>query len=405
VSEPAGRANNRDCPLWIDRQADLDDLLATLVAEPRYALDTEFHREKTYFPRLALVQLAWPGGLALVDPLAVDPRSLTKLFESPVVAVAHAAQQDLDVLTHAVGAVPSRLFDTQVAAGFVGYGTPSLVSLLQGELGITPAKGDRLTDWLRRPLTDTQRAYAAADVASLLQLQDCLVAELTGLGRLGWVEAACEELRTRPTGAIDPMVAWMKLKDARALRSRARAVAQAVAAWREREAAANDMPVRQVLPDLAVLGIAQRQPTTIEELAQARGVDERHRRGRIGRDIVAAVAEGKRADPPPTPDSVDELDRSKRPAITLVSAWVSQVARDARIDTALLATRADLVAILRGDPEARLAHGWRAELLGDGLRRLMEGHAGLTFDGKGSLRLIDVEREREAMPSPEGSGR
>jgi ribonuclease D len=391
--------------LWIDRQADLDDLLATLVAEPRYALDTEFHREKTYFPRLALVQLAWPGGLALVDPLAVDPRSLTKLFESPVVAVAHAAQQDLDVLTHAVGSVPSRLFDTQVAAGFVGYGTPSLVSLLQGELGITPAKGDRLTDWLRRPLTDTQRAYAAADVASLLQLQDCLVAELTGLGRLGWVDAACEELRTRPTGSIDPMAAWMKLKDARALRSRARAVAQAVAAWREREAAANDMPVRQVLPDLAVLGIAQRQPTTIEELAQSRGVDERHRRGRIGRDIVAAVAEGKRADPPPTPDAVDELDRSKRPAITLVSAWVSQVARDARIDTALLATRADLVAILRGDPEARLAHGWRAELLGDGLRRLMEGHAGLTFDGKGSLRLIDVEREREAMPLPEGSGR
>jgi ribonuclease D len=374
----------------IDRQADLDDLLATLVDEPRYALDTEFHRERTYYPRLALVQLAWPGGLALVDPLAVEPRSLTKLFESSAVAVAHAAQQDLDVLTHAVGAIPSRLFDTQVAAGFVGYGTPSLVSLVQGELGMTPAKGDRLTDWLRRPLTDAQRAYAAADVASLLELQDRLVAELSSLGRLGWVEEACEELRTRPAGAIDPMSAWVKLKDARSLRSRARAVAQAVAAWREREAAANDMPVRQVLPDLAILGISQRQPTTIEELAQARGVDERHRRGRIGREIVAAVADGKAAEPPPIPDAVDELDRSKRPAITLVSAWISQVARDARVDTALLATRADLVAALRGDPDARLAHGWRAELVGDGLSRLMEGRAGLTFDGKGSLRLIDV---------------
>jgi ribonuclease D len=375
---------------WIDRQADLDDVLVTLVAEPRYALDTEFHRERTYFPRLALVQLAWPGGLVLVDPLAVEPQSLTKLFESPAIAVAHAAQQDLDVLTHAVGAVPSRLFDTQVAAGFVGYGTPSLLALLQGELGITPAKGDRLTDWLRRPLTDTQRAYAAADVASLLELHDRLVAELSSLGRLGWVEEACEELRTRPTGAIDPMVAWMKLKDARSLRARSRAVAQAVAAWREREAAANDMPVRQVLPDLAILGISQRQPTTVDELSQARGVDERHRRGRIGREIVAAVAEGKAADPPPMPDAVDELDRSKRPAITLVSAWISQVARDARIDTAMLATRSDLVAALRGDPDARLAHGWRAELVGDGLSRLMEGRAALTFDGKGSLRLIDV---------------
>ncbi len=375
---------------WIDRQADLDDLLAALVDEPRYAMDTEFHRERTYFPRLALVQLAWSGGIALVDPLAVEPRSLTKLFDSPVVAVAHAAQQDLDVLTHAVGAVPSRLFDTQMAAGFVGYGTPSLVALVQGELGISPAKGDRLTDWLRRPLTDAQRTYAAADVASLLELHDRLVAELSSLGRLGWVEEACEELRTRPTGAPDPMAAWIKLKDARSLRARARAVAQAVAAWREREAAANDMPVRQVLPDLAILGIAQRQPATIDELAQARGVDERHRRGRIGREVIAAVAEGRGADPPPLPDSVDELDRSKRPAITLVSAWISQVARDARIDTALLATRADLVAALRGDPDARLAHGWRAELLGDGLSRLMEGRAALTFDGKGSLRLIDV---------------
>lgn len=375
---------------WIDRQADLEEIIDILVVEPRYAIDTEFHREKTYFPRLALVQIAWPGGLVLIDPLAIDPQAFSRLFDSPALAVAHAAQQDLDVLTHAVGAIPRHLFDTQVAAGFVGYGTPSLVSLLQGELGVTPAKGDRLTDWLRRPLTDNQMSYAAADVASLLELHDVLVAQLTALGRLGWAEEACEELRMRPTGAIDPEVAWAKLKDARSMRSKARAVAQAVAAWREREAAANDTPVRQILPDLAILGISQRQPTTIDELAQARGVDERHRRGRIGRDIIAAVAAGKLADPPPVPDAADELDRSKRPAVTLVSAWVSQVARDSRIDTALLATRADLVAIIRGDADARLAHGWRAELVGDGITRLMDGHAGLTFDGKGSLKLIDV---------------
>jgi ribonuclease D len=336
------------------------------------------------------VQIAWPGDLVLIDPLAVDPLAFARLFASPALAVAHAAQQDLDVLTHAVGAIPRHLFDTQVAAGFVGYGTPSLVSLLQGELGITPAKGDRLTDWLRRPLTEAQQSYAAADVASLLELHDRLVTQLEGMGRLAWAEDACEELRTRPTGAIDPQNAWAKLKDARSLRSKARAVAQAVAAWREREAAANDSPVRQVLPDLAILGIAQRQPTTVDELAQARGVDERHRRGRIGREIVAAVELGKASEPPPVPDAADELDRSKRPAVTLVSAWVSQVARDSRIDTALLATRADLVAIIRGDPDARLAHGWRAELVGDGIARLMDGHAGLTFDGKGSLKLIDV---------------
>ena len=170
---------------WVDRQADLETLIDEVRAEPRYAIDTEFHRERTYFPRLALVQLAWgESAMALVDPLAVDVAPLARLFEGPGVAVAHAAQQDLDVLTHAVGAIPGHLFDTQVAAGFVGYGTPSLSSLLQGELGITPAKGDRLTDWLRRPLTEAQQTYAIADVASLLELHDRLGAELDSLGRL-----------------------------------------------------------------------------------------------------------------------------------------------------------------------------------------------------------------------------
>nr|MCU0260942.1 hypothetical protein [Ilumatobacteraceae bacterium] len=125
---------------WVDRQADLDALVDGLLAHERYALDTEFHREKTYYPQLALVQIAVPGDLVLVDPLSVDVTALRRLFDAPVLAVLHAAQQDLDVLTHSVGAVPRRLYDTQVAAGFLGYGTPSLVSLLQGELKVTPAK-------------------------------------------------------------------------------------------------------------------------------------------------------------------------------------------------------------------------------------------------------------------------
>jgi ribonuclease D len=375
---------------WVEHNDELEAVVDRLVTEPRYALDTEFHRERTYFPRLALVQLAWPGDLVLVDPLAVDATPLTRLFASPALAVVHAAQQDLDVLRHAVGEIPNRIFDTQVAAGFIGYGTPSLSSLVQGELGSTPVKGDRLTDWLRRPLTNAQREYAASDVAFLLELHDRLVQQLQAMGRLSWAEDACEELRRRPTGLQPPEQAWAKLKDAKSLRPRSRAVAQAVAAWREREAAATDTPVRQVLPDLAVLGIAQRQPTTLDELGQARGVDERHRRGRIGRALIAAVVEGQHAPAPAPPDSVEELERSKRPALTLVSAWVSQVARDSRIDTALLATRADLIAILRNDPDARLANGWRAELLGDDIARLVDGHAAITFDGQGSLRLIDA---------------
>ena len=375
---------------WIATQNELLDLVDVLMAEPRYAFDTEFHRERTYYPKLALAQFAWPGGTALVDPLAVDVAALRPLLESDTQCVLHAAQQDLDVLTHSCGAVPKRLFDTQLAAGFIGYGTPSLASLLQGELKVTVPKGDRLTDWLRRPLTDDQKSYAASDVAHLLELQDRITAQLERTGRVSWAEAACEELRVKPGSGTDPDGAWLRLKDVRVLKPKARGVARSVAAWRERRAMSVDSPVRQILPDLAILGIAQKQPQSVEELAHARGIDERHWRGNLGREIIAAVLEGMQNEVLLPANDVEELDRNLRPAITLVSAWVSELARNEKIDTALLGTRGDIVALLRKDPDARLSIGWRAELLGDQVQRLVDGAAALTFDGKGGLRLIDV---------------
>jgi ribonuclease D len=316
---------------------------------------------------------------------------LAKAFATDATCVIHAAQQDLDVMSHAIGAVPERIFDTQVAAGFAGYGTPSLVSLLQGEIGVTPAKGDRLTDWLRRPLTDSQCRYAASDVEYLLEIHGLLLNSLQSTGRVGWAEDACEELRTRPTSGTASADAWMRLKDARALKGQSRAVAQAVAEWRDRRAMRTDVPARQVLPDLAVLGISQRMPKTVEDLAQARGVDGRHVKGAIAGEILEAVRQGRAAEVPEVPPSVDDLDRNLRPAVTLVSAWLGQLARDERIDAALLATRADIVALLRGDDGARLASGWRAEMMGDAIRDLVAGRAALTFDGQGRLELVTVK--------------
>ncbi len=382
---------------WVGTQEHFDDVLAELLVVERYALDTEFHRERTYFPKLALLQVAWaPDGrdgiqeLALIDPLAVDISGLKQLFDSDVLCVIHAAQQDLDALTHAVGAVPRAMFDTQLAAGFIGYGTPSLVALLQGEINITPAKGDRLTDWLHRPLTESQCQYAAIDVEYLLEVHDLLTAKLAAAGRTEWADDACEELRTRPVSGANPDDAWLRLKDSRSLRPGARAVAQSLAAWRERRAMRVDIPVRQVLPDLAILGLSQRGPSTLKELAQARGIDDRHTRGGIADEILQAVQAGKNNEPPAAPKSPDDLDRNLRPAVTLVSAWLSQLAHDEKIDTALLGTRADIVAFLRGDDDAQLAHGWRAAMLGDGIRDLVDGKAGLTFD-QGRLRLIAID--------------
>ena len=375
---------------WIDDDGELEALIDRVVGLPAYALDTEFHRERTYFPKLALVQLATESELALIDPLAIEPRRLAHLFASPAVAVLHAAQQDLDVLTHACGAVPAAIYDTQLAAGFLGYSTPSLSALLQGELRVPLAKGDRLTDWLHRPLTAEQKRYAADDVAHLLGLRATLDRQLDDRGRAEWVATACEELRTRPVSGANPADAWLRVKDARSLRAKARGVASAVAEWRERRAMQLDLPVRHVLPDLAILGISQRQPATTAELAKCRGVDERHSRGRPGEELLAAVRAGLDRDVVVAQPEGDDVDRQHRPSLLLAGAWLGELARRERIDGALLATRADLVAFVRGDRGARLRHGWRAELIGDGVNRLLTGHAGLAVDGRGGLKLIEL---------------
>ena len=176
--------------------------------------------------------------------------------------VAHAADQDLTILERACGRGPARLFDTQVAAAFVGLGSPSLAALADRVLSVRLGKGDRLTDWTRRPLSDEQRVYAAADVAHLLALHDRLVQRLEEAGRLTWALDECEERRVKVRTRPRPETAWWRIKGARQLRGRSRGVAQAVAAWRERTAAALDVPPRFVLSDLALAGVVHRPPRT-----------------------------------------------------------------------------------------------------------------------------------------------
>jgi ribonuclease D len=379
----------------LDAQADLDDVVAQVRDEPAYAIDTEFHRERTYFPKLALVQLAWSGGLALIDPLSVDLDPLRKLLEGAGTAVLHASDQDLEVLELACGSVPSTLFDTQLAAGFIGMSSPSLGVTYDRLLGLRVPKADRLSDWLARPLSDAQLEYAASDVAHLLDVYDRLRDELEARGRLRWALDECEEVRQRARGVRDPNEAWRRIKEARQLKGRARLIAQEVAGWRERRAAELDVPSRYVMSDLAVVSIAQRPPKDPRELRSVRGLDDRHLRSDQGAALLEAI---ERAQQLPLPKRSQEpprdLERQLRPAVALVSAWVSQLARNLELDSTLLATRADIESLLRADPEARLAQGWRKRLVGEPIRQLVEGKAALAFDGAGELVLERRSHQR-----------
>ena len=375
--------------LWVDDDDALDVIVDEILDEPRYAIDTEFHRERTYYPQLALVQLRWGDTTALVDPLATDPRGLRPLFEGSPLAVFHAAQQDLDVLWSAAGAIPARIFDTQIAAAFLGYATPSLQTLAQSLLKVDLPKGDRLTDWLRRPLSRDQCAYAARDVAHLLDLHERQTAELERLGRVDWVQAAIDELVRRSSQASDPNAAWLRIKDVRSLKGESRGVAQALAAWREARAAHDDLPVRRIMSDMALVGISQRAPSSVEELAHVRGIDDRLLRGANAREILAAVREGRGRSVPRPERQGEELDARARAALGLMGSWIAEVARRERLDPTLIATRADLVDFAAGGTAGRLAGGWRAALVAGDLRDILEGRAGVAVDERGRLRLVD----------------
>ncbi len=369
----------------VDTDEQLDKVVDQLLDTDRYAIDTEFHRERTYYPQLALIQIAWPGDLVLIDPIAVDPEPLAEVFRSTdVEAVLHACSQDLEVLELVAGAAPSRIFDTQIAAAFVGMRTPSLASLHDQLLGLKLPKANRLTDWLRRPLEPEQQAYAASDVAHLLEIQDLLIDQLEDNGRLAWADDECELARTKGLSVRKPEEAWLRIKEARSLGARARTAAQELAAWRERSAQDRNIPVRHVLPDLAIVALAQKAPSDPADVGRTRGLERRGVSMRDAAEIVEVIAGAKDIPPPPTQPRKANGGPDLRPAVTLIAAWMSQYADDMNLDPAMLGSRSDIEEFVRSG-ESRLAHGWRHDLAGSAIRSLLAGDAAVAFDGDGRV--------------------
>jgi len=385
-------------PALITETGHLEALCRELSGEEFYAIDTEFHTERTYWPALALIQLAWGNRVALVDPLAVEPEPLRQVFEGTGTAIAHASGQDLDILNTACGAAPTRVFDTQVAAGFLGMSSPSLGRLVDQVLGISLAKADQLSDWLQRPLPASQLTYAAGDVEHLLALRSVMVDRLVQRGRLEWALEECALILPGQRRTVIPEQAWWKVGDMRRLTGRARGVAQEVAAWRERRAAEVDRPRRSVLSDLAVLTIAQRPPRTRQELEKLRGVDARSLAKGAAVEILEAVDRG-------TALGQDELrlppdaaeSKASQVAVAMCGGLVRQIAEQLEFDQSLLATRLDIALLVVGEP-SRLDQGWRRDLAGTPIRRLLSGEVAAAFDEDGQL----VLEARSHIPA--GSG-
>lgn len=371
-------------PVWVATDPDLEAAVEVLRRADRYALDTEFQGERSYYPTLALLQISDGERIWLVDPLACDVRLVAPLLEGPGTMLAHAARQDLEILQREVGTGPARLIDTQIAAAFAGAGNQSLLTLCKRHLGVTLEKGDRLTDWTARPLRESARRYAALDVAHLHELTDRLRDEI-GEERWGWALDECEASRVPPEPA-DPSRAWWRVRGARSLRGDRARVAQMLCAWREETARSRNVPPRNVIGDLGLDSIIARQPRSKADLDGCRGVPNDPRSVQA---ILEAVAAGLAMDPSELRTPPDEPDdRGLGAAITLAGALVGQRARNLGLDPAMVAARADITAIVAGRP-GRLDEGWRAQVVGDLVHRLLAGEITLRLADGGRTLVVD----------------
>ena len=353
------------------------------------AVDTEFMREKIYYPKLCLVQLGTETEQVAVDPFSVtDTASLVRLFTNPFITkVFHACAQDMEVLLHYCGVLPWPLFDTQIAASFVsdhyqiGYG-----ALVDEYCHVSLAKAESLTDWSRRPLDAAQISYALDDVRYLPAIWRTMCKQLAQKGRSEWVEPDFRKMADPAAYVHDPREAYRRVKRTGSLSRRQLAVARELAAWREDRAIAIDRPRRWVLSDELIVEIAKRGATSVESLDRIRGMAEVPAADKTA--IVAACERGMNC----PYDECPEQEHHGRPSLEvecvcdLMYALTRMTAQDENIAPAILASRDDLVGFLRDPEHSPLAQGWRYEVLGRHLEKLVAGQVGLTVkDGRVEL--------------------
>lgn len=363
---------------YIDTQAGLVELAAELEGSELLAVDTEFLREKTYYPKLCLIQLNNERLQAIVDPLAVrDLSPLAPIMaDQACVKIFHSGSQDIDILFHELGVMPSPLFDTQMAAALMGF--PLQVGygpLVHALCDVHLAKADSYTDWSRRPLTTHQLKYALDDVVYLPQMYRHMTRALEKQGRSRWLDADFAKLADPARYNSEPMDMWRKVKRVASLSRGQLAVAQELAAWREREAMERNIPRKWVIPDEAVVEIARKSPKSIDRLMEVRGLNTKLTT-KTARQVLEAVKKGRERDPkdypslPKRPSGTPEIDG----AVDLLASVVEVRSKENGVAVPVLASRDDLARLVHGHKEeCEVLQGWRYEMVGRELEAIMEG--------------------------------
>ena len=349
--------------------AALTALAAAITASPWTGLDTEFVRERTYYARLCLIQIATPDTIALVDPLPLDIAPLGQALAGPGIKVLHAGRQDLELLLQETGTLPAPLFDTQMAAALVGYdeqiGYANLVAQL---LKVDLAKDATRTNWAARPLSDRQLAYARDDVRHLEALRAALLAELERLGRSAWLVEDCAALNDPGLYRFSPEQLVRRYRQGANLSTPAQALFQALLLWREDAARKADLPRAWVVADAVLWDLAARPPKGHADLAQRRGLDDRQIR-RLGDHLLSVVQEAP--DRPLHPWPAARLDPDEERLYQALAALIDARAQALGIQGGVIGSRRTLKEVAQGAAPGNLARGWRAEVLGTEGERLL----------------------------------
>ncbi len=374
----------------ISDTATLAEACARLADEPYLCVDTEFIREKTYWPLLCLVQFGGPDGNDVaVDPLAegIDLAPLLALLDKPdLVKVFHAARQDIEIFFHMTGRIPEPLFDTQVAAMVCGFGEAASYETLARKLaGAKVDKSSRFTDWAKRPLSERQLTYALGDVAHLPKIYTKLLRRLRDTGRGAWVDEEMAVLTDPMTYDIHPERAWRRLKT-RNTKPRALAVLRAVVAVRESWAQEKDLPRQRLVRDEALMEIAAHAPDTAEALAQTRGLSSGAAHGRLGQALLEAVAAGLAVPDAdcPRPAKPPQPARGVGPLVDLLKVLLKMRCEEHDVAQKLVATAAQLERLAADGEDAdgvAALHGWRRDIFGGDALALRDGRLALTVRG------------------------